>query len=127
MRGKKSKVYLYIACMIILLIFEGIYFGGFDISSISMESPIEIIMSIGLAAFFIVLAVTVATAALSIVLIIGYSIYRAGTINIEEITKDEYKEALKGVDMTQILIGIAGSIVVSFPLYYLLFLIITRR
>ena len=135
MRGKKFKVWVYCIAMILLAIIEVIFTTGWTpdrlVNLAGADIP-AVFMGIGLLVIVAFVIISIATAAVSVVLLIGYGIFRFLMINYNEITSEQFDAKNLNFDesskdknsMTSILFGIAIAMVISSPLYYLVYCIV---
>ena len=134
MRGKKFKVWVYCIAMILLAIIEVIFTTGWTpdrLANLEGADIPAVFMGIGLLVIVAFVIISIATAAVSVVLLIGYGIFRFLMINYNEITSEQFDaknlkfdESSKDKNsMTSILFGIAIAMVISSPLYYLVYCI----
>lgn len=134
MRGKKFKVWLYCAFMVLLALIEAAFTTGWTpdrLTNLDGVSILAVLMGIGLFVVVTFVSVSMGTAAVFVVLLIGYGIFRFLMINYEEITSEQFDEvnnfddSRKGKNsISSLLMGIALSIVISTPLYYLVYCIV---
>ncbi len=135
MRGKKFKVWVYCIAMILLAIIEVIFTTGWTpdrLANLEGADIPAVFMGIGLLVIVAFVIISIATAAVSVVLLIGYGIFRFLMINYNEITSEQFDaknlkfdESSKDKNsMTSILFGIAIAMVISSPLYYLVYCIV---
>ena len=135
MRGKKFKVWVYCIAMILLAIIEVIFTTGWTpdrLANLEGADIPAVFMGIGLLVIVAFVMISIATAAVSVVLLIGYGIFRFLMINYNEITSEQFDaknlkfdESSKDKNsMTSILFGIAIAMVISSPLYYLVYCIV---
>lgn len=118
MTGKNFKIY--VAVMVLLLVAEMFFYGSFR--GITEQSFIEILMAIGMGAFFLVIFVAIASVALWAALSLGFFIF---TTVIDPETYKDKKDLT--TEVYALLLAISMTIVISSPLYLLIYNLIIHR